>query len=103
MNVNLLDDGVVNTLGLVSTIAAARSPACLNGVVIEMLKDKRAGILHASRAPLGSTAECRVPHRGLAQRTREKHIRSVEEEKQTRGPDRSSRYAEQVPWLEPVR
>jgi hypothetical protein len=29
--VNLLDDGVGDTLGLVSTMAAAHSPACLNG------------------------------------------------------------------------
>src|SRR4029077_4972404 len=75
-------------------------------VVVEMLKNKQAGILRASRALLGSTAECREPRGCLAQqhRMREKHIRSAEEGRQTRrGPDRSSRYSEQVSWLEPVR
>jgi len=45
-------------------------------VVVEMLKNKQAGILRASRALLGSTAECRESHRCLAQqhRTREKRI-----------------------------
>src|SRR6476620_6478023 len=106
VNVNLLDDGVVNTLGLVSTMAAARSPACLNGVVVEMLKNKQAGILRASRALLGSTAECREPHGCLAQqhRTREKHNRPGERrEANAARAERSNRYAEQVYWLEPVR
>ena len=46
-------------------------------VVVEMLKNKQAGILRASRALLGSTAECREPQGCLAQqhRTREKQNR----------------------------
>jgi hypothetical protein len=60
-------------------------------VVVEMLKNKQAGILRASRALLASTAECHEPHGCLAQqhRTREKHIRSGER----REPDHVERTA----------